>query len=66
MLLLVLVENGNTLSDICYDTNNGATDRENDGCSWYNLNKDQCGDHDDDDFQAKSMCCSCKPGDENL
>ena len=61
-----LVENGITGSDICYDTDNGATDIWRDGCSWYNDNVDKCGKYDDDDFKAKSMCCSCKPGDEKL
>jgi len=46
--------------DICYDTNYGATDKEGDGCSWYIENSDYCGDYDDDDFRAESMCCSCK------
>jgi len=53
------VENEHTGSNCCLDTNYGATDRYGDGCSYYDKNG-QCGRFDDDDFEAKSMCCSCK------
>ena len=32
-----------------------------DSCvGWYNDNPEDCGEYDDDDFQANEMCCSCK------
>ena len=48
--------------DVCKDTANGATDAEDDNCDWYLRNEDnreQCGNFDDDDFEAKAVCCAC-------
>jgi len=41
---------------------NGATDRDGNGCSSYKNMEDECGKHDDEDFIAKEMCCSCGGG----
>ena len=48
----------------CQSTNFGATDNGGDGCDWYDvLNRSgTCGDYDDADFDAKSMCCACGGG----
>ena len=46
----------------CSDSDNGATDIYGDGCSWYWEAPEYCGDHDDDDFEANTMCCRCKIG----
>lgn len=52
----------------CTDTNNGAKDRNGSDCSNYpppNINSDYalCGLYDDNDFQARDMCCRCGGGD---
>ena len=39
---------------------NGATDSSGDTCIWYEENHRYCGDYDDDDFDARELCCSCK------
>ena len=48
----------------CIDTDitedKWATDTSGDGCWWYYENAESCGEYDDDDFQAKNMCCVCK------
>ena len=44
----------------CVDQTNGATDRLGDGCDYYNNYFNWSGDYDDEDFEANSMCCSCK------
>ena len=45
----------------CTNTDNGAIDDiGNDGCDWYDNYPDECGNHDDDDFKSKEMCCACK------
>ena len=44
----------------CVDETNGATDTDGDGCDYYESHQNQCGDFDNDDFIAKSMCCACK------
>merc|ERR1711972_409313 len=49
----------------CSDADNGATDKDGDGCDWYtthDTNGDHCGQHDDSDFSALSMCCRCGGG----
>ena len=46
----------------CVDTSNGATDEDGDGCDWYVGNRPFCGNHDDPDFDAERMCCSCGGG----
>ena len=45
----------------CEDTDNGATDRDGDGCAAYQRNPSWCGYYDDDDFSSNDMCCACKP-----
>ncbi|KAH8053324.1 hypothetical protein JL722_9548 [Aureococcus anophagefferens] len=45
----------------CEDTDNGATDRDGDGCAAYQGNPSWCGNYDDDDFSSNVMCCACKP-----
>ena len=44
----------------CFDTNDNAVDSYGDTCGWYEYNRRYCGDYDDDDFDARKMCCSCK------
>ena len=47
----------------CFDETNGAVDKGNDGCDYYDSNPSKCGYYDDADFIANSMCCACKtPG----
>ena len=38
-----------------------ATDISGDTCRWYDENNEYCGDYDDDDFDARELCCACKP-----
>jgi hypothetical protein len=44
------------------ETGDGAVDNDGDGCSWYRENVQDCGKHDNKDFIAKEMCCSCGGG----
>jgi len=44
----------------CVDTSNGATDTWGDDCSYYETWASNCGDYDDSDFQANTMCCACE------
>ena len=37
-----------------------AADSSGDTCQWYNEYTEYCGDYDDDDFDAREMCCACK------
>ena len=48
-----------------YDSNNDLTgDRDGDNCDDYADNPSWCdGGYDDDDFNAKEMCCVCGGGD---
>jgi hypothetical protein len=48
----------------CQSTNFEATDNGNDGCDWYERRNrsERCGDYDDADFDANSMCCACGGG----
>lgn len=43
----------------CQDSNDGAEDKERQGCEFYSAYPGSCGDLDDDDFTASSMCCAC-------
>ena len=43
----------------CYDTDYGVKDRSGDGCEAYNSEPSACGEFDDDDFTASTMCCAC-------
>lgn len=53
--------NVNILKIECTDADNGATDVIGNTCaSWYNDHPDTCGDYDDDDFTAYTMCCRCQ------
>lgn len=45
----------------CEDTDWYATDTYGDGCSWY-TGGTGCGNYDDWDFDANSMCCGCGGG----
>ena len=60
-----LVEDNNAHTDSdrsdgsCYDTDNGATDKDGDNCSRYTTNPSWCGGYDDDDFNSLAMCCAC-------
>ena len=49
----------------CIDTDNGATDSSGLPCTDYVAYveggyADICGQYDDDDFLANTMCCACK------
>jgi len=57
--LLVEVEKEVNKED-CQDSEYGRTDRDGHGCKWYNYYPQDCGNYDDDDFTAKSLCCACK------
>ena len=43
-----------------------ATDSGLDGCTWYDVNVERCGDYDDEDFKAGELCCACYGGDWEL
>ena len=49
----------------CTNSHNGATDQVMNDCTWYDENKNKCGDYDTDEFHAYSMCCACKGKIEN-
>lgn len=52
--------------DICFNTNDGATDTTGDDCdSWYVAFPDTCGSYDDADFTAADVCCVCGGGAEH-
>ena len=44
----------------CVDETNGATDKWGRGCDLYKDFPSECGNFDDTDFKAITMCCSCK------
>ena len=44
----------------CENTDHGAKDSTGDTCGWYDENNEYCGDYDDDDFDARELCCACK------
>merc|ERR550539_1614533 len=46
----------------CIDTNGGKTDLGGDGCDFYHDYPRECGDFDDFDFTATSLCCACGGG----
>jgi hypothetical protein len=43
---------------------NGATDSFGDNCAWYETQMESCGNFDDDDFTAGTMCIACGGGEE--
>jgi len=56
----LLVEVEKEVNKDCQDSEYGRTDRDGHGCKWYNYYPQDCGNYDDDDFTAKSLCCACK------
>ena len=46
----------------CYSTEGSARDNGGDSCSWYSRYSSSCGDYDDSNFRAYSMCCACGGG----
>ena len=44
----------------CQDTDHGVFDTYGDNCTWYYGLTSGCGNYDDDDFTANTMCCACK------
>ena len=47
----------------CSNSDYRKTDKKGRGCqTWYDYHPETCGDNDDDDFEAKKMCCACKKG----
>jgi len=54
------IANGEIEVTQCINTDNGATDDGGDSCDWYDDNSNRCGDYDDDDFTADTMCCACQ------
>lgn len=40
----------------------GALDKGKDRCSFYKTHAHECGNHDDSDFFANEMCCTCGGG----
>ena len=57
---MLIANNGG--GETCTDTDNGATDRDDDGCDAYARRPAWCGHYNDDDFQADQMCCACGGG----
>lgn len=56
---------GGSVPSQCVDTTeDGATDSDGNTCDWYVNSSDywECGDHDDEDFNAYEMCCYCNGG----
>ena len=53
---------GSSGSSSCSDTSYGATDDGGDACTWYDSNQSDCGNYDDTDFFANTMCCACGGG----
>ena len=52
--------------DGCFDTNGIFTDSGGDYCTWYDMNSIACGNYDDNDFTASSVCCACGGGSTNV
>ena len=50
----------------CTDLDDGKQDSEDDGCENYAKHKDKCGRYDDDDFNAHTMCCTCRENDDSV
>ena len=44
----------------CQNSNIGKTDTWGNDCMFYDHHPNDCGNYDDDDFAAYSMCCACK------
>ena len=44
----------------CIDETKGAVDAYDGGCKYYINHLSQCGNYDDEDFDANTMCCACK------
>ena len=49
---------GNTKE--CENLGSGRTDSREMGCTSYDEKTSDCGEYDDDDFTARTMCCACK------
>lgn len=41
------------------NSNETVFDKYGDSCEWYDRYPDQCGNYDDDDFNATIHCCAC-------
>ena len=50
------------ISGTCIDTDDGKTDKDGDGCEYYDDWPGDCGSYDDLDFTATSVCCACGGG----
>ena len=46
----------------CSYTDDGPTDEDGDGCTYYNNHPDDCGCCDDQDFVSNIVCCACMQG----
>ena len=44
----------------CENVDYGRTDSRGMGCTSYDEKTSDCGENDDDDFTARTMCCACK------
>ena len=58
-------EDDNTLlriSGLCTDTADGKNGKFGTNCAHYREFPSQCGDHDEVDFKAASVCCACGGG----
>ena len=49
----------------CSNTDNGATDRDGKGCSYYTSSPSVCTYADTSTFKANTMCCACGGGYNN-
>ena len=59
MLPIIIILKGMSKVN-CFDTNKGSKDNSEDDCDWYYQSPEACGMFDDDDFQARTMCCACR------
>lgn len=46
----------------CFDTDFNESDSTDDKCPFYLLRPEFCGGFDDEDFNAREMCCGCNGG----
>jgi hypothetical protein len=63
ILVLFFSTLNSTLSATCSNSKDGVTSRALDAkCNIYLGNEEDCGSHDDEDFNAKLACCNCGGG----
>jgi len=50
------------VNGFCIDIDGGVVDKDGDGCGWYTSHPGSCGEYDDANFTAASLCCACGGG----